>query len=92
MKRRSATLVAAPWLFTVGFFLLWEIACRAFKVSSFVLPPPSLIFAAMGQFAGPLTYHSLHTLWMTLAGFGLAILFGPPARHRARRVSRSSAS
>jgi NitT/TauT family transport system permease protein len=76
MKRRSATLVAAPWLFTVGFFLLWEIACRAFKVSSFVLPPPSLIFAAMGQFAGPLTYHSLHTLWMTLAGFGLAILFG----------------
>src|SRR5918993_2602831 len=30
----------------------------------------------MGQFAGPLTYHSLHTLWMTLAGFGLAILFG----------------
>jgi NitT/TauT family transport system permease protein len=75
-RRTNVGLLVAPWLFTIGFFLLWEVGCRAFKVSTFVLPPPSLIFAAMGQFAGPLTYHSLHTLWMTLAGFGLAILFG----------------
>jgi NitT/TauT family transport system permease protein len=74
--RKNLTLLAAPWLFTIGFFLLWEAGCRAFKVSSFVLPPPSMIFAAMAQFAGPLTYHSFHTLWMTLAGFGLAILSG----------------
>jgi NitT/TauT family transport system permease protein len=76
MRPKNLGVLLAPWLFTAGFFALWEIGCRAFKVSSFVLPPPSMIIAAMAQFAGPLTYHSLHTLWMTLAGFGLAILFG----------------
>ncbi len=26
----------APVLFTLGFFLLWELVCRAFKVSNFI--------------------------------------------------------
>ena len=36
--RRSRALALAPWLFTLGFFVLWEIACRASQVSSFMLP------------------------------------------------------
>ncbi len=69
-------LQAAPWVFTIGFFLLWEVACRALSVSSFVLPPPSAIAKAMWEFRGPLTFHSAHTLWMTLAGFALAVITG----------------
>jgi NitT/TauT family transport system permease protein len=76
MMRKNLGLAVAPWVFTLGFFLLWEIGCRLFKVSSFILPPPSVIFEAMWQFRSQLAYHSFHTLWMTLAGFGLAILFG----------------
>ncbi|MGL5363217.1 MAG: ABC transporter permease [Bosea sp. (in: a-proteobacteria)] len=73
---RARQLKIAPYLFTIGFFLLWEVICRAFKVSSFILPPPSAIWAAMVQYQTPLLKNAFHTLWMTSAGFGLSIIFG----------------
>jgi NitT/TauT family transport system permease protein len=73
MKQKTAL---APWVFTIGFFLLWEIACRAFSVSAFVLPTPSAIAAAMWEYRTQLAFHSFHTLWMTFAGFILAVVFG----------------
>jgi NitT/TauT family transport system permease protein len=66
----------SPWLFTVGLFALWEAACRAFKINQFVLPAPSDIFFAMSQSWQPLARHSMMTLWTTMAGFGLAVVFG----------------
>ena len=69
-------LALAPWIFTVGFFALWEVACRALRISSFVLPAPSVILMAIWEFRSQLAYHAMHTLWMTLAGFGLAVGFG----------------
>ncbi|MET0744606.1 MAG: ABC transporter permease [Microvirga sp.] len=69
-------LALAPWIFTFGFFALWEIACRALHVSSFVLPAPSIILDAIWEFRSQLAFHAMHTLWMTLAGFGLAVGFG----------------
>ncbi|CAN1537704.1 TauC ABC-type nitrate/sulfonate/bicarbonate transport system, permease component [Rhabdaerophilaceae bacterium] len=66
----------APWVFTIGFFLLWELGCRLFNVSSFVLPTPSSVAGAMWQYRTQLSFHSFHTLWMTLAGFLMATLFG----------------
>ena len=69
-------LALAPWIFTFGFFALWEVACRALRVSSFVLPAPSVILMAIWEFRSQLAYHAMHTLWMTLAGFCLAVGFG----------------
>jgi NitT/TauT family transport system permease protein len=66
----------SPWLFTVGLFVLWEAACRLLKVNTFILPAPSVIFAAMAQYWHPLMRHSFVTLWTTIAGFGLAVVFG----------------
>src|ERR1700736_6231029 len=66
----------SPWLFTIGLFVLWEGACRVFEIDPIVLPAPSLIFAAMSQHWKLLARHSLVTLWTTLAGFGLAVVFG----------------
>jgi NitT/TauT family transport system permease protein len=71
--RKSHSLAAAPWLFTIGFFVLWELICRVFKVSSFILPAPSVVLAAIWEYRGQLAFHGFHTLWMTLAGFGLAV-------------------
>ena len=73
-SRRS--LAAAPYLFTIAFFAIWEAACRLFKVDTFVLPAPSQIFLATGQYWWPLLKNSLVTLWTTLAGFAIAVAFG----------------
>lgn len=74
--KRSLWLRLAPYLFTLGFFLLWEAACRVFAISAFILPPPSAIWQALLQYQRPLAINAFHTLWMTTAGFGLSILFG----------------
>jgi NitT/TauT family transport system permease protein len=66
----------APWLFTIALFVLWEAACRIFKIDPFVLPAPSVTFAAIAQFWRPLLRHSFVTLWTTIAGFGIAVAFG----------------
>ena len=69
-------LALAPWIFTLGFFLLWEAACRVLRISSFVLPAPSTIVLAIWEYRNQLAFHAVHTLWMTLAGFGIAVVFG----------------
>jgi NitT/TauT family transport system permease protein len=74
--RTDQKLALAPWLFTIGFFVLWELACRLFKISSFILPAPMEILGATWEYRRQLTYHAYHTLWMTLTGFGLAVVFG----------------
>ena len=66
----------SPWLFTIGLFVLWEAACRIFKIDKFILPAPSEAFLAMGQYWRPLLRHSAVTLWTTMAGFALAVAFG----------------
>ena len=68
-------LALAPWVFTIGFFALWELVCRLLNVSSFILPAPSTILLAVWEYRTQLAYHAMHTLWMTLAGFGLAVVF-----------------
>lgn len=74
--KQQTRIALAPYVFTIAFFLLWEAACRGFAISSFVLPPPSTVFAALVQYRWPLFTNALHTLWMTSAGFGLSILVG----------------
>lgn len=74
--RKRLSFQLAPLLCTVGTFLLWEAACRAFAVSTFVLPAPSDIALSLWQFRRQIGLHSFHTAWMTIAGFGLAVAFG----------------
>jgi NitT/TauT family transport system permease protein len=74
--RRRRSLALAPWVFTIAFFLAWELICRAFRISSFILPAPTTILAAIWEYRNQLAYHGLHTLWMTLAGFLIATAFG----------------
>src|SRR4029078_10811909 len=75
MKTKNQ-LALAPWVFTIGFFLLWEAICRGLNVSSFILPAPSTIMLAVWEYTNQVAYLSFFTLWMPLAGFGLAVGFG----------------
>lgn len=76
MSRERRLQIIMPWAVTIALFVLWELACRAFNVSSFILPKPTEIFAATVKFYGPITGHSLHTLFTTVLGFAFAVVGG----------------
>ncbi|MGF1562701.1 MAG: ABC transporter permease [Geminicoccaceae bacterium] len=66
----------APWLWTLGLFAFWELACRALDVPPYILPTPSVIAGAFVEFHRALWNNSIQTLWTTLLGFGMAVVFG----------------
>ncbi len=67
---------AAPWICTTGLFVLWELSVRVLGVPYYILPAPTVVAYAAYEFAGGLWRNSIQTLWTTLAGFGLAVVFG----------------
>jgi NitT/TauT family transport system permease protein len=66
----------SPWLFMIGMFVVWEVVCQAFAIDPFILPAPSEIAGAVVQYWQPILDNSLVTLWTSIAGFGLAVVFG----------------
>jgi NitT/TauT family transport system permease protein len=78
MTQRQSDLIKAimPWAVMGGFLLIWELACIGFGVQEIVLPRPTRIFEVMVYRADILLRFCLETLWTTMAGFFLAIVFG----------------
>lgn len=66
----------APWLYTIGLFVLWEGSVRLFALPVYILPAPSVIFGAIVQYWPAIWTNSLQTLFTTVAGFLLAVAFG----------------
>lgn len=66
----------APWIATLFLFLVWEVGVRWSGIQEFILPTPSASLAAMYEYAWPIAFHSWSTLWITLVGFGIAVVFG----------------
>ncbi len=67
---------AAPWVLLVVGLLLWQGVCTAFDVSEFVFPSPLRIWEQLVEFRGEIAKHAWRTFWVTMAGFGLAIVVG----------------
>jgi len=74
--RKFKETVLAPTAFVIGLFVLWEVVCRAFAIAPTILPPPTMIAGALVQFRDPIVANAWQTLFTTLVGFGLAIVFG----------------
>jgi len=66
----------APWICTLALLGLWEAACRGLAIDPFVLPAPSEIAAAFAKYRTPLLRNAAVTLWTTMVGFGIAVVFG----------------
>jgi ABC-type nitrate/sulfonate/bicarbonate transport system permease component len=45
-RQRRWLLRAAPYVFTLAFFAIWEAACILLKVPAYFLPTPSATLAA----------------------------------------------
>jgi NitT/TauT family transport system permease protein len=67
---------ALPWIIVIGLFLIWEGAVQLFDIAQFILPAPSVIFQAMWDWRVPIIDNSWQTLFTTVIGFGIAIVFG----------------
>jgi len=76
MASPSASERTAPLLLLVALVALWEIVCRAFGVSEYVLPMPSAIAEALVQYAGPIMMNAWRTYWTTMIGFAISIVVG----------------
>ena len=75
-RREFAIKVASPAAFLILLFVFWEVVCKALNVPLAILPAPSDVFTALWQYRKPIIDNSWVTLWTTLAGFGIATLFG----------------
>ncbi len=76
LSRTRRVELAMPWLVTLSMVLIWEIAVIAFKVPSFILPGPWEVWQTLVRFHGPIWTHALHTLFTTVVGFAIAVVFG----------------
>ena len=75
-RQRKQLEAWAPWVLLVMVVALWQLICSAFDVSEFIFPSPARIWAQFVEFKGEIAKHAWRTFWVTLAGFGLAIVFG----------------
>lgn len=72
----KALIKAAPWICTIGLFVLWELAARLFGLPQYILPAPSVVFNAIVQYWPAIWKNSLQTLYTTTLGFALAVAGG----------------
>jgi NitT/TauT family transport system permease protein len=66
----------SPWILLVATIAIWQVLCSAFSVSEFVFPSPLRIWEQMVEFRGVIAGHAWRTFWVTMAGFGIAIVVG----------------
>jgi NitT/TauT family transport system permease protein len=66
----------SPWLLLVATLLLWQAICSGFNVSEFIFPSPARIWAQLMEFRGEIAKHAWRTYWVTMLGFGIAIVVG----------------
>ncbi|MCK6421878.1 MAG: ABC transporter permease [Aquabacterium sp.] len=66
----------APWVLLLAVVALWQVVCSVFAVSEFIFPSPARIGEQMLEYRGIIAQHAWRTFWVTLAGFGIAIVVG----------------
>lgn len=66
----------SPWLLLVAVLVTWQVLCSAFNVSEFIFPSPARIGSQFMEFKWIIAGHAWRTFWVTMAGFGLAIVVG----------------
>jgi NitT/TauT family transport system permease protein len=72
----SFGLKAAPWIYTIALFAIWEACVWIFKIPKFILPAPTQVAQAIVEFWPAIWKNSLQTLFTTTAGFLLAVVGG----------------
>lgn len=68
--------VGLPTLVILGLFVVWELAVLLFQIPRFILPAPSAVWESLLRWQNAIVLHAGQTLYTTLVGFFLAVIFG----------------
>ncbi|CAM3626785.1 ABC transporter permease [Paracidovorax anthurii] len=66
----------SPWVLLFAVIVVWQVVCSGFGVSEFIFPSPWAIGTQLVEFREVIAGHAWRTFWVTMAGFGLAIVVG----------------
>lgn len=66
----------SPWLLLLFIVGLWQAICSIFNVSEFIFPSPARIWTQFVEYKELIAGHAWRTYWVTMAGFGIAIVVG----------------
>jgi NitT/TauT family transport system permease protein len=66
----------SPLLLALALLLLWQLVVVVFSVPEFIFPSPLQIGHSFAEFSGPIFEAAWKTFWVTMLGFGLAIVVG----------------
>ena len=66
----------APVMLAVALLFVWQVTVVAFRVPDFIFPSPWQIAQQFVEYKGPLMKAAWDTLWVTMVGFALSIVFG----------------
>jgi NitT/TauT family transport system permease protein len=66
----------APLILLVATLALWQLICTVFNVSEFIFPSPRRIVEQTLEHRWTILGHAWRTFWVTMVGFGLAIVVG----------------
>ena len=75
-KNRKLVETWAPWVLLLAVIILWQIICSAFEVSEFIFPSPWRIWTQFLEYHTIIAGHAWRTFWVTMVGFGIAIVVG----------------
>ena len=79
-KKKSAALyeVVVPLLATIGLFVVWEVACRLFKIPGYLVPSPVDIWNETMAIGPTVAGHTMATFKTVMLGFVVSILISLP--------------
>jgi NitT/TauT family transport system permease protein len=77
MKKHQKQLERwSPLLLLTVIIIIWQVITAGFGVSEFIFPSPSRIWEQTMEHKVTIAGHAWRTYWVTMAGFGLAIVVG----------------
>lgn len=76
MLSQKTLIRLAPWLVILFLGVLWEAIVVGFKVPEFLFPSLSAVWKATLTHWDPIMMHATQTFLTTMAGFGIAVVFG----------------
>jgi len=66
----------SSWILLIAIVIFWQAICSLFQISEFIFPSPVRIFEQFLEHKTTIAAHAWRTFWVTMAGFGLAIVVG----------------